>query len=92
MVFGVLAVCSLALLVLAYRSTTYRDLTEEPDERSASISMRAWAVVGVMLTLGNVGAFIGDLASGRSGDPYCWLVITAGILYVAFVAVGHRHS
>lgn len=78
------------LILLGLRSETYRGLTEEPDERFALIGQRAWAGTGVVLTLGNLGALIGDLASGRSGDPYYWLVGTAAIAYIAFI--GHvRH-
>ncbi|WP_431038831.1 hypothetical protein ACQYWQ_29360 [Streptomyces sp. P6-2-1] len=91
--FGVLAVCSLVLALLGRRSETYQGLTErEPDERFARISGRAWAGTGVVLTVGNLGAFIGELASGRSGDPYFWFVGTAAIAYVAFVVFWSRHS
>ncbi|MFE3413451.1 hypothetical protein ACFXMT_35635 [Streptomyces mirabilis] len=89
---GAMAVCSLALLVLARRSETYWGLTEEPDERFALIGQRAWAGTGVVLTLGNLGAFIGELSSGRSGNPYYWLVATAAIAYVVFVAIFRRHT
>ncbi|MFD7169134.1 hypothetical protein [Streptomyces violascens] len=89
---GGLAVCSLALLLLARRSETYRGLTEEPDERFALIGQRAWAGTGVVLTLGNLGAFIGEVASGRSGNPYYWLVATAAITYVVLVAIFRRHT
>ncbi|WP_406503490.1 hypothetical protein [Streptomyces sp. NBC_00212] len=88
--FGIMAACSLALILLGRRSETYRGLTEEPDERFALIGQRAWAGTGVVLTLGNLCAFIGDLASGRSGDPYYWLVGTAAIAYIAFVGVFRR--
>ncbi|MFI6686801.1 hypothetical protein [Streptomyces sp. NPDC050485] len=89
---GGMAVCSLALLLLARRSETYRGLTEEPDERFALIGQRAWAGTGVVLTLGNLGALIGELASGRSGNPFYWLVATAALAYVAFVAFFRRHT
>ncbi|MGW2818756.1 hypothetical protein [Streptomyces sp. NPDC001415] len=91
--FGILAVCSLVLVRLGRRSETYQGLTEkEPDERFARISGRAWAGTGVVLTVGNLGAFIGDLASGRSGDPYLWFVATAAIAYIAFVAFWSRRA
>ncbi|MFE2375198.1 hypothetical protein [Streptomyces sp. NPDC059398] len=91
-VFGVMAVCSLVLVVLRRRSETYRGLTEEPDERFALIGRRAWAGTGVVLTLGNLCAFIGDLASGRSGDPYYWLLATAALSYITFVAILRRQT
>ncbi|MEW9517380.1 hypothetical protein [Streptomyces tubercidicus] len=91
--FGVLAVCSLALVLLGRRSETYQGVTEkEPDERFARIGGRAWAGTGVVLTVGNICAFIGELASGRSGDPYFWFVATAAIAYIAFVAFWSRHT
>ncbi|WP_232792269.1 hypothetical protein [Actinacidiphila yeochonensis] len=93
MTFGILAVCGLALLVLGRRSETYQGLTEkEPDERFARIAGRAWAGTGVVLTVGNLSAFVGELASGRSGDPYFWFVATAAITYVAFVVFWSRHT
>ncbi|MEU7058154.1 hypothetical protein [Streptomyces sp. NPDC046197] len=91
--FGILAVCSLALVLLGRRNETYQGLTEkEPDERFARIAGRAWAGTGVVLTVGNLSAFIGELASGRSGDPYFWFVATAAITYVAFVVFWSRHT
>ncbi|MFE9122714.1 hypothetical protein [Streptomyces sp. NPDC007172] len=91
--FGILAVCSLALVLLGRRSETYQGLTEkDPDERFARIAGRSWAGTGVVLTVGNLGAFIGNLASGRSGDPYFWFVATAAITYIAFVALWSRHA
>ncbi|MCX4550884.1 MULTISPECIES: hypothetical protein [unclassified Streptomyces] len=89
---GIMAACSLAVVLLARRSETYRGLTEAPDERFALIGQRAWAGTGVVLTLGNLCAFIGDLASGRSGNPYYWLLATAALSYVAFVALLRRHT
>ena len=88
--FGIMAVCSLVVILLGRRSETYRGLTEEPDERFTLIGQRAWAGTGVVLTLGNLCAFVGDLASGRSGDPYYWLVGTAAVAYIAFVGVFRR--
>ncbi|AJT63208.3 hypothetical protein T261_1522 [Streptomyces lydicus] len=91
--FGILAACSLALVLLGRRSETYQGLTEkEPDERFARIGGRAWVGTGVVLTVGNLCAFIGDLASGRSGDPYFWFVATAALTYIAGVAFWSRHT
>ncbi|MFD8549981.1 hypothetical protein [Streptomyces sp. NPDC059649] len=91
--FGILAVCSLALALLGRRSETYQGLTEKaPDERFARIGGRAWAGTGVVLTVGNLSAFIGELASGRSGDPYFWFVATAALSYITFVAFWSRHT
>lgn len=91
--FGILAVCSLALVLLGRRSETYRGLTDKaPDERFARIGGLAWAGTGIVLTVGNLSAFIGELASGRSGDPYFWFVATAAITYIAFVAFLSRRT
>ncbi|MFF4157411.1 hypothetical protein [Streptomyces sp. NPDC001678] len=91
--FGILAVCGLALVLLGRRNETYQGLTEKaPDERFARISGRAWAGTGVVLTAGNLYAFIGELASGRSGDPYFWFVAIAAISYIAFVAFWSRRT
>ncbi|MEV5942503.1 hypothetical protein [Streptomyces sp. NPDC051994] len=91
--FGILAACSLVLVLLGRRSETYQGLTEKaPDERFARIGGRAWAATGIVLTVGNLSAFIGDLASGRSGDPYFWFVATAAIAYITFVALFARHT
>ncbi|MGW2858865.1 hypothetical protein [Streptomyces sp. NPDC001205] len=91
--FGFLAASSLGLLFLGRRSEPYLGLTEKaPDERFARIDGRAWAGTGIVLTLGNLCAFIGELASGRSGDPYFWFVATAAVTYMAIVAVLSRHT
>ncbi|WP_030796943.1 hypothetical protein [Streptomyces sp. NRRL S-337] len=91
--FGILAVCSLALVLLGRRSETYQGLTQKaPDERFARIGGLAWAGTGIVLTVGNLSAFIGELASGRSGDPYFWFVATAAIAYITFVALLSRHT
>ncbi|MEU5050220.1 hypothetical protein [Streptomyces sp. NPDC021096] len=91
-VFGVMAVCGLTLLVLAHRSQSYREAVDHPDERSRSINVRALAGVGVIVTVGNMSAFIGELASGRSGNPYYWMVIVAGIAYTVFIMLLRRRS
>ncbi|MFB1047255.1 hypothetical protein [Streptomyces chrestomyceticus] len=91
--FGILAACSLALVLLGRRSETYQGLTDKaPDERFARIGGRAWAGTGVVLTVGNLCAFIGELASGRSGDPYFWFVAIAAVSYIGFVAFWSRHA
>lgn len=91
--FGILAACSLALVLLGRRSETYQGLTEKaPDERFARIGGWAWAGTGIVLTVGNLSAFIGELASGRSGDPYFWFVATAALTYIALVAFLSRRT
>ncbi|WP_229853326.1 hypothetical protein [Streptomyces violascens] len=90
---GILALCSLALILLGRRSETYQGLTDKtPDERFARIGGMAWAGTGIVLTVGNLSAFIGELASGRNGNPYFWFVATAAITYLTFVALLSRHT
>jgi hypothetical protein len=90
---GIPAVCGLVLMLMGRRSETCQGLTEKaPDERFARIGGRACAGTGIVLTVGNLGAFIGELASGRSGDPYFWFVATAAVTYIAFVAFLSRRT
>ncbi|MFE9373029.1 hypothetical protein ACFYM2_25105 [Streptomyces sp. NPDC006711] len=90
---GILAACSLVLALLGRRSETYQGLTKKsPDERFARIVGLAWAGTGIVLTVGNLSAFLGELASGRSGDPYFWFVATAALSYLAFVALLSRRT
>ncbi|MFF7412004.1 hypothetical protein [Streptomyces lydicus] len=42
--------------------------------------------------MGNLSAFIGELASGRSGDPYFWFVATAALTYIALAALLSRRT
>ncbi|MEV5576407.1 hypothetical protein AB0L06_40795 [Spirillospora sp. NPDC052269] len=89
---AIMAACSITLILLRRRSETFQGLTEEPDERFTLISLRAWAGTGVVLTLANLGAFVGGLASGHNGNPYYWLVGTAAITYVASVGLSARRT
>ncbi|MET9078418.1 hypothetical protein ABZX95_41250 [Streptomyces sp. NPDC004232] len=90
--FGITAICSLALILLGRRSETYRGLAEQPDERFALIGQRAWAATGVVLTLASLGAMVGDLASGGDGHPYYWQVPTAAVAYVGFATFWGRRG
>ncbi len=88
---GAMAGYGLALLLLARRSEAYQGLTAETsDERFALIKHHAWAGTGLVLALANLGEFIGRLVGGRSGDPYPWLPATAGVTYIALVAILRR--
>jgi hypothetical protein len=89
---AVMAASALAVFLLARRSETYRGLTEAPDERFALIGERAWAGTGVVLTIANLGAFIGNLAAGHSSAPYYWLVVAAAVAYSGFAAFFVRVS
>lgn len=80
---AVMAATALGALLLARHSETYRGLTEEPDERFARIGGGAWAGTGVVLTIANLGALVGNLAAGHNGSPYYWLVLAAAVAYIA---------
>ncbi|WP_329118980.1 hypothetical protein [Streptomyces sp. NBC_01465] len=86
-VFGVMALCSFALVLMGRRSETYQGLTEDPDERFASMGKSAWAVTGAVLTLANFGGLVGELAGGGSGSPFFWLVALGGVAYVGSVGL-----
>lgn len=89
---AVMAASALALLLLGRGSETYRGLTEEPDERFALIGERAWAGTGFVLTLAILGELIGNLAAGRDGSPYDWLLGIAAAAYIALVVLFRRVS
>jgi hypothetical protein len=91
-ILAVMAACALAVALLARRSETYRGLTREPDERFALISERAWAGTGFVLTIANLYAFVGNLATGHTGSPYYWYLGAAAVAYIAFVALFRRVS
>jgi hypothetical protein len=91
-ILAVMAACALAIVLLARRSETCRGLTREPDERFALISERAWAGTGFVLTIANLYAFVGHLATGHTGSPYYWYLGTAAVAYIAFVALFRRVS
>ncbi|MFC5185992.1 hypothetical protein [Actinomadura harenae] len=84
---AVLALCAFGALMLARRSEAYRALTEEVDERSLHISGRAWAGTGVVLTIANLGGFVGGLASGHNGAPFFWLIGLGAVAYTAFAGI-----
>lgn len=89
---AVMAASALAVLLLARRSETYRGMTEGTDERFAVIGEHAWAGTGVVLTIANLGALVGNLAAGHSGDPYYWLVGVAAIAYISLAGFFLRVS
>ncbi|MBV9099465.1 MAG: hypothetical protein JOZ46_03550 [Candidatus Dormibacteraeota bacterium] len=86
--FGIMVVFGAALLLFGGRSETIRGLRgDERDERFAMIDLRATAYTALVLILVIVGAFIYELARGRSGAPYFWLGALAGVTYLVSVAV-----
>jgi hypothetical protein len=91
-ILAVTVVCGLVLVLLGRTSQTYRDITDRPDERSTAINGGAWAGAGVVLMIGNLGAFVGSLAAGENGSPFYWLLATGALAYIAFTVVLRRIS
>jgi hypothetical protein len=81
------AAFGLAVLLLAGRSETIRGLTVQRDERFAQIDLRATAVSGLVLLITLIVAWLVELAHGRSGHPYDWLLAVGGLAYVLAVAL-----
>jgi hypothetical protein len=52
------------------------------DERWRSIDLQATAFGGLVLITAVIGAFIWEIAHGRSGNPYAPLGAIAGIAYL----------
>lgn len=87
---AIMAACASALVLLARRSETYRGLVENPDERFARIDERALAGTGFVLTIANLAGFVGNVAAGRSGAPYDWLLVLSAVAFVALVVLFNR--
>ncbi|MBV8195136.1 MAG: hypothetical protein JOY80_06365 [Candidatus Dormibacteraeota bacterium] len=85
--FGVSVVFGAVILLFGGRSETIRGLRgDERDERFAMLDLRASAYTALVLVLVIIGAFIFELAQGRSGAPYYWLGAIAGVTYVISMA------
>jgi hypothetical protein len=84
---GVMVVFGTAVL-LGGRSETVRGLRGDGrDERFAMLDLQATALAGLALMVAVIVAFIVDVASGRSGEPYEWLGAIAGVAYIAAIVV-----
>jgi len=79
---AVLAACAAVLFLLIRRSENVRGLTGGTDERFASIGTNAWAGVGIVLLIANLGGVLGELASGGTGSPFFWMVIAGAVAYI----------
>ena len=74
--------------LLAGRSETIRGLRGDGrDERFAQIDLQATAVSGLVLIVTLIVAWLVEIARGHSGNPYSWLLATAGVAYVLAVAL-----
>jgi hypothetical protein len=78
------AVLAALALVLAIggRSETIR-LIRQPDERWSALDKRATAFTGSVLILVLIGAWLWQVAHGRSGEPYVQLCSLAGLAYIS---------
>src|SRR5215475_14520398 len=78
---AVMAGCGLLLLV-GGRSETIRGLRGDGrDERFAQIDLRATAFAGLTLIVALIVAWLVQIAEGRSGRPYDWLLAVSGLAY-----------
>src|SRR4051812_49649716 len=90
--FAVMAVMG-AVFLFGRRSETLQGLGGPGrDERWAMIDVHATALSGLVLILAVLGAWLYEIANGRSGNPYGWLAAVAGISYILAVAFLRRRS
>lgn len=76
------------VILLAGRSETIRGLRGDGrDERFAQIDLRATALSGVVLIIALIVAFVVEVAHGRNGNPYSWLLAVAGVSYLVAVII-----
>ncbi len=83
---GLFAVFGLLILVLTGRSETVRGLTVGRDERFAQIDLRATAFAGLVVLITMIVAWLVQIAQGRSGNPYGWLLAVSGLTYLLAIA------
>jgi hypothetical protein len=83
---ALMAAFGLFLLLAARRSETVRGLTFGRDERFAQIDLRATAVAGLAMITALITAWLVEVAQGKTGNPYGWLLAIAGLAYIAAVA------
>ena len=74
-------------ILLAGRSETIRGLRGDGrDERFAQIDLQATAVVGLVLIVTLIVAWLTEIAQGHSGTPFTWLCAIGGLSYALAVA------
>lgn len=77
-----------AIFLLGGRSETIRGLRGDGrDERFHRIDIHATAFAGVVIIWALIVAFIIELADGRDGNPYTWLLALGGIAYLVALVV-----
>ena len=70
------------ILAIGGRSETVR-LIRQPDERWLALDKRATAFTGSVLAIVLIGAWLWEVAHGRSGEPYVQLCSLAGLAYLS---------
>jgi hypothetical protein len=83
---AILTAFGLLISLLAGHSETVRGLTTRRDERFAQIDLRATAVAGLVVLGTLMVAWMVEVAQGRSGHPYDWLVAIGGLAYLLAIA------
>jgi hypothetical protein len=74
--------------LLGGRSETVRVVRGDlPDERWQMHDLRATAIAGLVLIFAVLGAWIVQVARGRSGSPYDALGAVAGVSYLVAIVV-----
>jgi hypothetical protein len=84
---GLFVAFGLLILVLTGRSETVRGLTVGRDERFAQIDLRATAFAGLVVLITMIVAWLVQIAQGRSGNPYGWLLAVSGLAYLLAIAL-----
>jgi hypothetical protein len=75
------------LVLLGGRSETIRGLRGDGrDERFARMDVHATAVTGLVLLVALIVAWLVEIAHGRTGGPYGWLLALGGLAYLLAVA------
>jgi hypothetical protein len=83
---AILTAFGLLISLLTGHSETVRGLTTRRDERFAQIDLRATAVAGLTVLGTLMVAWLVEIARGRSGHPYDWLLAISGVSYLLAVA------
>jgi hypothetical protein len=84
---GIMLAFTAAVLLASRRSETVRGLLDRRDERIVRIDLVATAASGLAVILVVIGGAVVELARGHSGQPYTWLAVVAGLVYVGAVVV-----
>jgi hypothetical protein len=85
------AVLAGGFVVLAARSTWFRQHVVDPDERIGLFDVTAGKWAGLVLFLALLAGFLVEWGRGDDGDPYYWLALVyVGAYFAVAVAQGLR--